>query len=160
MLQVRPPGTPEDGTWAGALWRQEWGGDVMMSKGQPHHMGDLHLLIGWRGSERVGLAAYRCEAAGAELVSINAVEKGAGIGSVMLDAVERFSLASGLARIWLVTSNDNLDALRFYQRRGYRIVAVHRGAVDRARQLKPSIPREGFYDIPVHDEMELEKLLT
>lgn len=160
MLEVHPPGTPEDGIWAGVVWRQEWGGDVMMSKGQRHYMVDLHLLIAWRGSERVGLAAYRCKGNGAELVSINAVEKGAGIGSVMLDAIERVALASGLARIWLVTSNDNLDALRFYQRRGYRIVAVHKGAVDRARELKPSIPCEGLYNIPVHDELELEKLLT
>lgn len=160
MIQVHPPATPEDGMWAGVLWGQEWGGDVMISKGQRHHMADLHLLIAWQGGERVGLAAYRYKANGAELVSIDAVERGAGIGTAMLEAFERLALASGLARVWLVTSNDNLDALRFYQRRGYRIVAVHRGAVDSARQLKPSIPREGLYNIPVHDELELEKPLT
>jgi hypothetical protein len=58
--------------------------------------------------------------------------------------------------VWLVTTNDNLDALRFYQRRGLRLVAVHAGAVDEARRLKPEIARVGEYGIPIRDEIELE----
>jgi len=63
---------------------------------------------------------------------------------------------NGCRRVWLITSNDNLDALRFYQRRGLRLVAVHRGAIDEARRVKPSIPATGEYGIPVRDEIELE----
>jgi hypothetical protein len=54
----------------------------------------------------------------------------------------------------LITTNDNLEALRFYQRRGMRLVAVHRGAVDAAREMKPSISEVGEYGIPLHDELE------
>ena len=57
---------------------------------------------------------------------------------------------------WVITINDNLDALRFYQRRGMRLVAVRPGAVDEARRLKPSIPVIGAQGIPIHDELELE----
>ncbi|WP_215909533.1 hypothetical protein [Streptacidiphilus fuscans] len=57
---------------------------------------------------------------------------------------------------WLVTTNDNLDALRFYQRRGLRIVGVAPGAVDAARRFKPSIPVTGEYGIPLRDELTLE----
>ncbi len=82
-----------------------------------------------------------------------------GVGSALLSAVTALAGAERCRRLWLGTTNDNLDALRFYQRRGMRLAAVHRGAVDRARELKPSIPREGLYGIPVHDELELELLL-
>jgi hypothetical protein len=58
--------------------------------------------------------------------------------------------------VWLVTSNDNLDAIRFYQRRGLRLVAVHPGAIDQAREIKPAIPLVGHYGIPIRDELEFE----
>ena len=57
--------------------------------------------------------------------------------------------------MWLVTANDNLDALRFHQRRGVRIVGVSPGVVDEARALQPSIPVTGAYGIPPHDEPTL-----
>jgi Acetyltransferase (GNAT) family len=64
----------------------------------------------------------------------------------------------GCARLWLVTTNDNVDALRFYQRHGFRLAAVHRGAVDDSRgRLKPEIPVVGAYGMPLRDEIELEK---
>ncbi len=63
----------------------------------------------------------------------------------------------GVRRIWLVTTNDNLRALRFYQRRGMRITAVDRGAVDRARAVKPEIPLVGADGIELHDELRLER---
>ena len=61
---------------------------------------------------------------------------------------------------WLITTNDNLDALRFYQRRGFRITAIHAGAVDDSRaRLKPEIPEAGDHGIPLRDELELELTL-
>ena len=63
----------------------------------------------------------------------------------------------GLRRLWVLTTNDNVDALRFYQRRGFRLSALRPGAVDEARrQLKPEIPELGEYGIPIRDEIELE----
>jgi hypothetical protein len=60
--------------------------------------------------------------------------------------------------LWLVTTNDNLDALRFYQRRGFRITEVRLGAVDEARRtLKPGIPAIGASGIPIRDEIVLER---
>jgi hypothetical protein len=59
--------------------------------------------------------------------------------------------------VWLVTTNDNLVALRFYQRRGFRLSALRPGAVDEARRrLKPAIPDAGAFGIPLRDELELE----
>ena len=68
--------------------------------------------------------------------------------------------AAGCARLWLVTTNDNLDALGFYQRRGLRLSRSAPGAVDDARRtLKPEIPETGDGDIPIRDELELEMRL-
>ena len=92
-------------------------------------------------------------------MSINAAVEGLGVGSVLISAVEESVQKAGIRRIWLITSNDNLDALRFYQRRGYRITAVYPNAIDEARKLKPTIPELGYYKIPIHDELELEKFL-
>ena len=60
-------------------------------------------------------------------------------------------------KLWVITTNDNLDALRFYQKRGYTITKVHTDALKGWRKQKPEIPETGFYDIPIRDEIELEK---
>ena len=66
-------------------------------------------------------------------------------------------MKSGCNRLWVITTNDNLDALRFYQRRGFRITKVHTDALTERRKLKPEIPETGLYEIPMRDEIELEK---
>ena len=63
----------------------------------------------------------------------------------------------GCRRVWLITTNDNLDALRFYQRRGYHLWKLHVGGIARDRKLKPEIPAIGEHGIFINDELELEK---
>jgi RimJ/RimL family protein N-acetyltransferase len=67
---------------------------------------------------------------------------------------------AGVGRVWLITTNDNTAALRFYQRLGFDLVALHRDAVDAARSIKPSIPLVGNDGIPIRHELELELRLT
>ena len=81
-----------------------------------------------------------------------------GAGTALIEAVEQLAAQHGCARLWVITTNANIDALRFYQRRGFCLAAVHRGAVDDSRsRLKPEIPEVGAYGIPLRDEIELEK---
>jgi GNAT superfamily N-acetyltransferase len=76
-----------------------------------------------------------------------------GVGTALLAAVERKA-----RRLWLLTTNDNVDALRFYQRRGFRLAELHPGGVEESRaRLKPEIPETGEYGIPIRDELILEK---
>jgi GNAT superfamily N-acetyltransferase len=91
-----------------------------------------------------------------ELMTIDALRDGVGAGTVLLAAVAAAARAAGAARVWLVTTNDNTPALRFYQRRGFDLVAVHRDAVTAARRLKPSIPETGVDGIPIRHGLELE----
>jgi GNAT superfamily N-acetyltransferase len=104
----------------------------------------------------------RMQAGGGELVdalSFAAVDHHRGAGSALLDAVVA-RLPATCRRLWLITINDNVDALRFYQRRGFRITAFHAGAADDARERrKPALPVDGYHGIPLHDELELERPL-
>lgn len=158
-MEVRPAVSPEDRAWCLDLWQREWGGEAMVTRGRVHRLQDMQAVIAWSGGIRVGLAAYRLEGESCELMSLNAVVEGQGAGTALLAAAESAAAAVGCRRLWLITTNDNLDALRFYQRRGYRLAALYPGAVDEARRVKPAIPLTGNHGIPLHDELELEKRL-
>jgi GNAT superfamily N-acetyltransferase len=156
---VIEPATAADQGWLEELWRREWGGLTMVTRGRVHRLADMSALIAWEGGARVGAATFRVDEAECELMSLNALAEGKGTGSALLAAAEAAARAGGARRIWLITTNDNLDALRFYQLRGYRFAAVYPGAVDQARLTKPTIPLRGCYDIPIHDDIELDKPL-
>jgi N-acetylglutamate synthase-like GNAT family acetyltransferase len=105
---------------------------------------------------RLGLATYVVEGAVAELVSIDALRPSAGIGRQLVEAVVAATRAAGAERLFVMTTNDNLLALRFYQRTGFRLAEMRPGAVDEARaRLKPSIPTIGNDGIPIRDEIDL-----
>jgi|tagenome__1003787_1003787.scaffolds.fasta_scaffold20430464_2 GNAT superfamily N-acetyltransferase len=92
-----------------------------------------------------------------EVLTLHAVEPWHGAGTALLDESIAVARSRGCRRLWLITTNDNLDALRFYQRRGLRLVKVDAAAVDRSRaSLKPGIAEVGLYGIPIRDELELE----
>lgn len=159
QIEILAPLNQNDKEWLKQLWLSEWCGEIMISRGKKHHFQDLQSVIAWLDDVRVGAATYRIGAHDCELMSINSTVQGLGIGSKLISAVEESATQSGINRIWLITSNDNLDALKFYQRRGYRITAVYPNAIDEARKRKPTIPKVGYYDIPIHDEIELVKPL-
>jgi len=155
-VHVRPM-TDEDRPWALHLIETSWGGLQMVSRGVLYDMRLFPGLVAWIRGKRAGLLTYRLDEGECEVMSLNSVVEGAGVGTALLRAVEDLARAAGRRRVFLITTNDNLNALGFYQRRGYRLVALRPGAVDEARRrLKPSIPEEGFNGIPLHDELELE----
>ncbi|MET0419799.1 MAG: GNAT family N-acetyltransferase [Actinoplanes sp.] len=147
---------PTDRTLVERMLTASWGGTIVVAHGVRYDAAALPALIAWQGAEPVGLLTYTIGADGLEVVTIDAVTRGAGAGSALLAAATAAAWAHGCARVWLITTNDNLDALRFYQRRGMRIVAVTPGAVDHARRIKPEIPLTGAYGIGLHDELTLE----
>jgi GNAT superfamily N-acetyltransferase len=90
------------------------------------------------------------------VLSLDSLREGRGVGTALLEMVKDAAREAGCDRIRLITTNDNLDALRFYQKRGFVLVALHRDAVTAARALKPSIPLLGDHGIPIRDELDLE----
>jgi ribosomal protein S18 acetylase RimI-like enzyme len=112
------------------------------------------------GDTIVGHVSFQIDDLRCEITSIDATPQRAGIGTSLLDAAIAAARREGCTAVWLTTTNDNIDALRFYQRRGFRLSALHPGAVDRARDtLKPELPAQGSYGIPMRDELDLELAL-
>jgi ribosomal protein S18 acetylase RimI-like enzyme len=113
-------------------------------------------LVAERAGDPVGIVTFDADGTDVEVVYIEVVAKHQGVGTALMDALDARTEAQ---RLWLVTTNDNLDALRFYQRRGFRITEIRPGAVDESRQtLKPSISEVGSFGIPIRDEIVLERL--
>jgi ribosomal protein S18 acetylase RimI-like enzyme len=82
------------------------------------------------------------------------------VGTALVEYAAREAGRRGCTRLWCTTTNDNLDALRFYQRRGFRLLALRPGAVDRARRaVKPQITAVGAYGIPLRDEIDVQRPL-
>ena len=103
-----------------------------------------------------GVLTYVVDGAECEILTLHAERPRGGVGTALIEAVKAPARAAGCTRLWLITTNDNVDALRFYQRRGFRLAALHAGAVDDSRaRLKPEIPLVGDYGIPLRDELEL-----
>ncbi len=155
-LSVRPAG-PADLETVSAVLRASWGGTtlVAMGRGELVDAAAQPAFVAELDGEPAGVITYRERDGAVEIITLDAVLPGKGVGRALLDAVRAAAVERGAARLWLITTNDNTRALRFYQRYGFDLVALHRDGVERARRLKPSIPREAD-GIPIRHELELE----
>ena len=135
---------------------ERWGAMVMISRGKAHQVDRLPGFLAIQDRAPVGLITYRIDGDECEIVTLDSVRKGVGIGTALIETVNGAARAAGCTRLWLITTNDNLPALRFYQKRGFSLVAVHRNAIQESRKLKPSIAAIGMDGIPIRDEIELE----
>lgn len=156
--RVRPV-TAADRPWIVRLLGRRWGSERVVAHGTIYEPAGLPGFVAELEGEPVGLATYAIDGDACELVTIDAVRTGSGVGSALVEAVAEAARAAGCARLWLITTNDNEHAQRWYARRGFMLVAVHAGAVDRARELKPEIPPTDDRGIPIRDELEFERRL-
>lgn len=138
---------------------ERWGNPQIVTRGRVHQADQLPGFIAYNQERIAGLITLRIDRQACEGISLDSLCEGRGLGSKLLAKGEEFSRSHGCRRLWLVTTNDNTSAIRFYQKRGYRVVAVHRDAVTESRRLKPSIPKTGASGILIQDEVELEKHL-
>lgn len=146
------------------LWVRELmlrgGADFIITRGRTVYPHKLDAFVAENNkNERVGLATYEITGDQCELVTLDALTRFSGIGTDLVKKVREVAVNKGCRRLWLITTNDNLEAIRFYQRRGFTIAAVHANALELSRKLKPSIPKIGYFQIPLRDEIEFEMLL-
>ena len=112
------------------------------------------------GDGCVGLVTYELDGGACEIVTIDALREGEGIGTALLEAVVDAAREAGCKRVQLLTTNNNVRALAFYQKRGFRLVALKAGEIDEQRKLKPSIPEVDSAGLPIRDELHLELSLA
>jgi ribosomal protein S18 acetylase RimI-like enzyme len=150
----------DERAWALAVLRDSWGAEVTVySDGREYRPAELPVLVAEAGGERAGFATYAVEGETCELVTLNALTSGRGVGGALVEAVVDAGRAAGCARVHLCTTNDNLPALRLYQRHGFALAALNRGAIAAMRERKPQIAATGHAGIPIRDEIELERPL-
>ena len=124
-----------------AFITEQWHADFVVAHDEPIRPAELTGFVALDDDGIVGHAAYRIVGDACELVAIAADPPRRGTGSALLDRVVRVARAAGCSRVWLTTTNDNVDAMRFYQRRGFRFVSLRPGAVVQARaRWKPDLP--------------------
>jgi catechol 2,3-dioxygenase-like lactoylglutathione lyase family enzyme len=150
----------DERAWATRALREAWGSEVIVyGSGRERRPAELPALVADADGERAGLATYAVEGEEAELVTLNAFTVGAGAGGALVEAVADAARAAGCARLRVTTTNDNLPALRLYQRHAFALAALRTGAVEAARRIKPDIGTVGYAGIPIRDEIELERAL-
>lgn len=166
-----------DRKWINQFIIDRWGAEIVVVHGmvyRPHELAGFvaaYAVIVGRSfdpvtikntaytvgrDQPIGLITYHIQANQCEIVTLDSLKSGIGIGTALIAAVKASAKQSGCRRIWLMTTNDNLNGLRFYQKRGFVVVAVNRNAIEQSRQIKPEIPLIGAEGIPLRDEIELE----
>jgi len=148
-----------DRPWAARILEENWGSTTMVTRERVHDTAKLPGFVAWQEGQRLGLITYRPSGDECEIISLKSLAQGQGIGSSLSSAVRERATLLQCRRLWLITTNDNTPALRFYQKRGYRLFAVYRDALVTTRALKPGFTHVGLDGIPRHDEIELESVL-
>jgi len=155
---VRPYDPPTDERWAEGFLDAHLDGRRQARNGEIIDV--LGPGLGLIAGDGLGLLTYRVDGDALELTAIAASPRGRGTGSALVNALLEIARTRAVPRIWVVTTNDNLDALAFYQRRGFRLTALRVGAVDEARRtIKPEIPRIGQHGLELRDEIELSRVI-
>jgi ribosomal protein S18 acetylase RimI-like enzyme len=155
-VDIRPK-HPADTDWVRSILTERWGSTLVVSISGLHDVARLDGLVAEIHGEPVGLLTYRVDEDECEVVTIDSLVPDKGIGTALLTAAADVARANRCQRLWLVTTNDNLPALRFYQRRGLTLVALHRDIIEEWRQtVKPEISKLGHDDIPIQHALELE----
>jgi len=136
-----------------------WGSPIIVTRGNIYNIEKLPGFVAVIEDEVKGIITYNIQDKQCEIVSLDSLFEKRGIGSLLIEEVIRFARGKGCKRVWLVTTNDNIHAIRYYQKRGFNLVKIHRNAVNESRKIKPEITLLGFDGIPIVHEIEFEKIL-
>lgn len=158
MISVRQL-TVDDLPRLRAIWKENWGDEFVVAHGVIYYPDSLDGFVALDDDKWVGEITYTFSGNECEIVSLDSARQGMGVGTMLIHKVIEQAREKDCGRIFLITTNDNLNALGFYQKRGFELVAVHRGAINDSRKIKPGIPLIGANNIPLRDEIELELIL-
>lgn len=148
-----------DKKWIVDYITQEWGSGKIVSKGKLYYVKQLKSFVAVEDNDYIGLITYRIEHGECEIISLNSLKENKGIGTALMNSLISKLKEDRIKRVWLITTNNNFSALRFYQKKGFFIKAVYINALETSRKIKPQIPLVDDDGIPIRDEIELELYL-
>lgn len=153
-IQTRPI-EEIDKEWITSILEKQWGSTKIVTRGKLRQADKLPGYIAFLDDKKVGLITYSIEN-DCEIITLDSLVQGKGIGTALLEKVKQTAKEQNCKRVWLITTNDNMEALRFYQKQGFVLSALYPNALKQSRKLKPEIPQIGIDNIPLRDEIELE----
>lgn len=140
--------------------KSQWFSTDMAVKGELVDMTNIDGFAAYECGEVIGLVTYRIIDSECEIMSLDSLREKQGIGTALVNKVIEKAARKRCDKVTLITTNDNINALRFYQKRGFDMVKVYRNSVEASRKLKPSIPIIGDFGILIKHEIEFEMELT
>lgn len=143
-----------------AFISERWLSTDMIIRGKRIDMNKSDGIAAVENGGIIGLVTYAVRGGICEITSLDSLKEGRGIGTALINRVIRIAKESGCRRIIVVTTNDNINAIRFYQKRGFDMARFYRNALDISRKMKPGIPLIGDNGIPLRHEIEFELDLT
>jgi GNAT superfamily N-acetyltransferase len=138
-------------------FRNNWGTEFILAKGKKYYCDDMQGLVAEGDFSVLGICLYVINDDELDLLFIESFEENKGIGSTIIKEIESIAIEQQLKRIWLVTTNDNINAIQFYLKRGFIYKRIKRNSIEEYRKIKPEIPMIGYNGIPIMDELEFEK---
>ncbi|MBT2830220.1 GNAT family N-acetyltransferase [Staphylococcus coagulans] len=142
-----------------SFFNHYWHDDCMIVSSGVYHLSKLPGFVCVVEEKVYGILTYAIRNTVVEIISINNIEGVRGVGSKLLKALELKVQASPVEEIQVITTNDNLRALGFFQKHGYELEKIMKNAVNDARRIKPSIPLLGDHQIPIKHEILLFKAI-
>lgn len=139
--------------------RKHWGCEKVVVHSTEYFPADLDGFIALDGKKIVGLITYTISDRKCEIVTLDSDIENIGIGTNLIKLTETNAIENKLNSIWLITTNDNIRAIEFYQKRGYQLTEVFPNAVKKSRKIKPEIPEFADNGIPIRDELKFIKSL-
>lgn len=155
MIEVQPLAAA-DAPWKRQFLIAGWGATAVARRGELVDAEPLEGFVAFSGDERVGLLTFDHQHPELEIVTIQSAYEGIGVGRALMDAALRRAEELQVGRMWLMTTNNNVRAVGFYQRWGMHLVALDPNGVERSRAVKPSIPLADASGVPIRDELEFE----
>jgi len=144
-----------DREWVSSLLKRQWESVNIVTRGKLYQADKLPGYIALLDGKRIGLITYHIEN-DCEIITLDSLVQGKGVGTALLEKVKETAKEKKCKRVWMITTNDNIKALRFYQKRGFVLSALYPNVLEQSRKLKPEIPQIGIDNIPLRDEIELE----
>ncbi|MBO1627888.1 GNAT family N-acetyltransferase [Bacillus arachidis] len=157
MIQIQKITEEMRGTIA-LFMRENWGSTLMVSRGRAHQLDQLPGFIAIEDNRIIGIITYEIRGNDCEIVSLDSFKEKKGTGTKLVEYVIDIAKKQCCKKVWLITTNDNTNALRFYQKRDFIMTNLYIDAVKEARKIKREIPLIGYDNIAISHEIQLEKM--
>ena len=146
--------SPENREKINGFINTHWQSTYMVVRGELVDMTILDGFVAYEDDKIIGLVTYKIIDSECEIISLDSLKERQGIGTTLVNNVIEIAKKNKCTKIKLITTNDNINAIRFYQKLGFDMANLYHNALEISRKLKPSIPLIGEFGIPLKHEIE------